>query len=389
MTVTCPSCGKRYRVEDQSSGQRLACRVCGGAIDVPVFSTANPFVTGASMQVRELEYSPTEADQQVEIAGAETIDRVVPWVMLAGFLGYVILSASSSIPPPKSTGPNAHAYGAGYAIGRALGMIVMVAGIGAPLCVLGVFIASRIMKFTNRPMLYWRCLAVMATPFATLLVASGFDLHRLPRGPLPWLALLPMFGVLWLMLRLRGGPYAVAAAFVLLCGVGGPIVLAVVIAVPFVLMAGSRGSVASIAPPATGPSRTTVARATPLTGDQMRILRPLVEQQMKRVGAALQAYSAMHAGQYPRTLTHLQTAGLLGASDAKPIGGTGGWLYSSHGLMAPLPAEMVIVHDGAGADLKRTCLFGDGHVESVSLADWPEVNRASVLSVGRGVKGRP
>lgn len=426
VTVDCPTCGKHYRIDAKFAGRRVQCKGCGTAMIVPApaavaapqpVAVAAPPVSalwpppppppvapppyyGTPMPVRALEYGQdVERSQYVSFDGEEWVDRIVPWAVLAAFLGSIIIGSIMSVrglmTRATATG-SPQAFLVGFVVARALGPLFLVFAIWAPLSLLGVFIASRIMKFTNRPLLYWRCAVTMMTPLALIFMLGGIDPRHLRDGPVWWLTLVPMFGVLWLMLRLRLAPFAVAAGFVLVFAIAGPVLLVFLLAIPFV-MAGRSGPRATISPPPTfrtpsvvrplatpgSPSSSSPAISRPAG---VPTNRPVLELQLKQVGAALKSYAVTHGGAYPKSLKDLVADGGLSAADAEPLGASA-WVYNSRGLSDPLPAEFVLVHDVGGNDSQRTCLFGDGRVRTIAMGDWSKYLKDS-NDAARKARGR-
>lgn len=456
--VRCEGCGQAYRLDAQHAGKRMRCKGCGHKITIPAPSAAAdpvdddliplapaaadplpaqvpwarvapatvttptfdldeapappPLPSGAAFPPRApvpvVALEDDGADAYVGISHEAAVDRFLPFAIVGLFLLVLIVLAARGVSQAVTTGRD---YGAsaelvsqavGRAIGFSIGLAAGIAGIATPLCLLGVFVASKVMRFPNRPRLYWRCLAVMCAP--TALAGTFGLLFGIAPGDaaVPWFFGVPVLIVtLWFMLRLRPGPFAATTGFVLLFAVGLP--LAIYLAVLTVAgSAGSNATVATAAPvqvPAPANSRPPVpppgsrerkySPAKPgeaddpeldesrrkLTGQEKYAMQA-VEARMRKVGQAIADYAARHQGKYPNSLGDLANAGLINMNERGESFDRYTYAASSY-MKYPGPERMIVLERQYAGYPRRTVLFGDGRVESIEPARWVQVKEAS------------
>src|SRR5438552_586269 len=122
ISVRCAACNKLYKVDDALAGRKVRCKACGAALAIP-----------------------------------------------------------AAAPNPAAAMTNVSDYAVGRAYGTATGVLfwmTVLLSIGpALLCLLGVFIASRIMRFANRPRLWWKCLGAVTVPWALSFAYNRFSVN--------------------------------------------------------------------------------------------------------------------------------------------------------------------------------------------------------------------
>src|SRR4051812_46368240 len=106
MNVRCEGCGKRYRVKRSLEGKRTKCKGCGAmmvltdeaaAPEVEDLAAWRDLENAASPAPAEMESAPAFSatasaarvarGDYVDLPGEEVIDRVLPWVAVALFVG--------------------------------------------------------------------------------------------------------------------------------------------------------------------------------------------------------------------------------------------------------------------------------------------------------------
>jgi hypothetical protein len=454
----CEGCQKSYKVADQLAGKRMRCKACGHVVTVPAVAPPplpvedddliplaptvaesaprpatrvrippplpqsggppvppplrgrhQPVPAGAPVPALAYGSADTAESAYVTLANEAVLDRFLPFLMVGLFVAFVVALACQGVARTLEVGQEVHASdeavsrGVGYVIGFAIGYVAGVAAIAAPLCLLGVYVASRVMKFPNRARLYWRCLAAVCGPTAlTGFVALALGATTQAAEVVSWVLLVPLlFVVLWLLLRLRPAPFAVTAGFVLLFAVLLPTAFYYAVfgfpqmgananattaarttppppqpSAPAVLPPGSRERKYSIAKPGEEVVNAETERRRPLTIQEKSKLQR-AEAQMRRIAAAIPDYATGHKGMYPDSLAQLVNAGLLTAEEVREDG-SHHYLYAGTGYMKyPAPAKLIIV-ERDGADYPRhTVVFGDGRVESIEPVRWEKVREES------------
>ena len=361
LRVQCKQCGKAFRVEDSWAGKRVRCKTCSAIMVIPIPDPATADVgagiapTPENTAAPELQWDAMAALESaaqvaaapavfdaysmppayheyadapspyITIPGEEHIDRWVPWGAVALFalnlLIVFIASVSGLMKSGSGTNPNAMAVG--VAIGLIIGLGVAICAIAASsgLMVLGVYIGSQIMKFPNHRLLYWRCVAAVCTSAAisSLLHTIGLDISIIR-----WfLAISCGLGVLWVLLRLRLAPFAVAG------GIGATLGLLL----PLGCLFGSQTALASLARKGSAltPAMVTPAGSAPAGPgsnplsalgasifDPRIALRQQSAAKLKMIHSALWLYANDHGNRSPQTLAELVDTEHLPAENLTP-----------------------------------------------------------------------
>jgi hypothetical protein len=98
---------------------------------------------------------------------------------------------------------------------------------------------------------------------------------------------------------------------------------------------------------------------------------------LQKVATAYQQYFKTHGNTYPRNPTELVNSGDLTSADLHPFPG---WSLGSMGRLPSsnaLPADLIVVYLFSPSGTEYAALFGDWHVEKISLAEWPGVRTKS------------
>jgi hypothetical protein len=247
-----------------------------------------------------------------------------------------------------------------------------------------VYVASRIMKFKNRPLLYWKCLAVVCTPWAMSFAFNGFDLNQSLLSTSLYLSVPVMVGVLWLLVRLKAAPFAVAAVFVVGLCVGLPATIGYAVKPRgFVEMQRPDGAGAGTSPAKPMPG-TMEPKALPLpAGSMAAVRRAAAKRRMLEIWGFVGKYAAAHHGRYPATLEEIGQGDLLQFTES---GHQFTFFYhSGGGSTVPLPEKLIVVStvvegETPGVDhYEWLALFGDGQVKSFGANDpmWKAADRES------------
>lgn len=399
----------------------------------PGFAVPAPNFAIPTAQPVTPDYFVERPDAYVRWDGDHQVDRWVPFVVLVGFVlallspigivAYAIAQTPPGTPIPWDK--------LSFLLGQYLKLLaILVPGmVGVPtlLLMLGVYVSSRVMKFALPDRFFLRCLTVICAPVLIQALIMGF---RIAQGDLEmapglwWVVSMTLWlGVLWLMFRLRPAPFSVTLGLAFIFCIGIPIALVLVLALAVGIGVGVMGAQKAVAaragvrppmfssapapptyrvpnlvnglPVPTPPSSLTSSPAqtrpaptfqrppvvTPPTPRPARdpvAERTQVEASLKKIGDALRTYADGHAGQFPRRLDELQSAGLLEAGDLRSPRGSPYILDWNPRLKSPAPPEYVLVHElGLGADGKRSALFGDLHIEAVESSRWGDVMRDS------------
>jgi hypothetical protein len=303
-------------------------------------------------------------DAYVSIPGEDTIDGLLPMASIGVLIVCMVITfirVMSTInemtrgnPPPGT-----YARAIGYLTGTAIGLLIGFFGILAPLCMLGVFIASKIMRFAKAGSFYFRCATVVCAPTSLVIVVNGFGFAE-PTG-LTWTVTLPVFfGVLWLMFRLKPLEYLVTAVSVSVTMLAIPLFL-------LTLLLSAVGIQGGIFAFAKARDRAVVVKSSA---------------NLKQVYMALAIYANEHKGQYPRTLDELTAtggAGLTRDEIRSPIDGQAYGYNYFPGMNNAMPGDYAIAYEqtfstaGTSKEPSRPVLFGDGSVQQVTESQWPRV----------------
>jgi prepilin-type processing-associated H-X9-DG protein len=226
-----------------------------------------------------------------------------------------------------------------------------------PLCLLGVFIASKIMKFETPGSFFWRCAAVVCAPMSLYILLSGFGFAE-PKAVSWVFGLATMLGVLWLMFRLKPLHYLVNASFVLVIMVGLPVLLFVFVLAGLGLTFGGMG----------------------VSAAKHRAMQVHSAANLKQISLALMVYANEHKGQFPPTLDILPRTTNLDPQALRTPDGEGYDYNFFPGINNGMTESYMVVNESV-ADEKGAVngLFLDGHVELLSASQW----EAAQLNNGR------
>ena len=331
-------------------------------------------------------YGTAPVNPFVTLPGEEAIDKYLPWVPVGIFLAMLgvgiyrgiaaINDEATAAKLPNELLMQVIAKFLGFMAGVTVAMI----GVLAPLCLLGVFIASKIMKFTNPHGLYLKCLAVMCTPASLAYACNGFDINREMTAVSWWVSVPAMVGVLWLLMRLRALPFAVTASFAALLSVGLPMMLF------FAIVPHRPGTTPRpLAGPVNSSPRSAAPRPSPNAPQPESIFTSGPTQQqlkgeahLREIAIALDRYTEAHDGNYPVNLEEMAYLGreVLLPSETRLI-----IVYlGTPRLKAPISPKIVLAYCGDAAVGKRSVLFGDGHVETIDMARWGGVFHESMVA---------
>lgn len=428
VTATCESCGKAYRLDDKFAGKRARCRACGGVVNVPALSSAEPargvpvpppptvpeFVPVARPVTPD--YAVERPDAYVRWPGETHVDRYVPLVTFIAF-GLALVAPVAYVTYwvwQRPAGMPIRWDLVGYSLGVYLKMLAVLvpALVGVPtlLLMLGVYVSSRVAKFQLPDRFFVRCLTVVCAPILIQMLVMAAPMAQgyvEAVTPLLWVVSMTLWlGVLWLMFRLRPAPFSATVGFALVFCVGIPVALVLVLALAVGIGVGAGRStmtanaarspvkvmpgfaMPTTAPPPFAPVTPPPSAIRPWTpptsppaapGPRDPVAdRAQAEASLQKIGDALKKYADDHAGAYPRHLDELSAAGLIDAADLRSPKGSP-FVYSwNPRLSAPLPPQYLLAHElSPGADGKRAVLYGDGRVESVESSRWSEVMRDS------------
>jgi hypothetical protein len=137
------------------------------------YAPAAPVAGPDGSNVWSLQYWRSQADPYVSIPGDKLIDTLVPWVPIGVALIFCIMSLVHAASSAGGGESGETSIALTKASSMVIGMALALAGMSAPLFLLGVFLASRIMKFQNRRLLYFKCLAAACTPVAVSFLLNG------------------------------------------------------------------------------------------------------------------------------------------------------------------------------------------------------------------------
>jgi hypothetical protein len=295
----------------------------------------------------------------ISIAGEDTIDGLLPMASIGILIIFLVITFIRTMSAAGHAAPEeVQAQAKGFAFGILLGayaiLLLIIFGIFSPLCMLGVFIASKIMNFERPGSFYLRCAAVICAPISLGIVVNGFGFAD-PTA-LSWVVTLPvMLGVLWLMFRLKPIPYLVSAAFSLICAVGIPVML-------ILLLAMSLGGLGVFN--ALGNARNTAVQVKSAS-------------HLKQIGMAMMLFANEHKGAYPRSLDELTSVeGFDRASLVSPLG-TQPYVYNYFaGLSSSMTESYLLAYDPNLPPSGVTqALFMDGHVEQLTSAQFEQAKQ--------------
>lgn len=320
-----------------------------------------PAAYSPSLSVRSPGASPAPfrsgpINAYISIAGEDTIDGLIPMASIGILFIFLIITFIRTMNAASHAVPEA-AQGnvAGFAFGVLLGVyavfLLVIFGVFSPLCMLGVFIASKILNFERPGSFYLRCAAVICAPISLGIVANGFGFSE-PTA-VSWIVMVPvMLGVLWLMFRLKPIPYLVSAVFSLICAVGIPVML-------IMLLAMSLGGLGVFS--ALGHARNTA-------------LQVKSAQHLKQIGMAVMLFANDHRGGYPHSLDELTSVeGFDRAALTSPMGPDPYTYNYFPGLNSSMGQTYLLAFDpNAPASGTIPALFMDGHIEQLTGAQLAE-----------------
>jgi hypothetical protein len=323
-----------------------------------------PAAYSPSLKVRAPGESPARfrsgpINAYISIAGEDTIDGLVPMASIGILIIFLVITFIRTMSAAGHAAPEeVQAQAKGFAFGLLLGayaiLLLVIFGIFSPLCMLGVFIASKIMNFERPGSFYLRCAAVICAPISLGIVVNGFGFGE-PTA-LSWVVMLPvMLGVLWLMFRLKPIPYLVSAAFSMICAVGIPVMLILLLA----LSLGGLGVFNAL-----GNARNTAVQVKSAS-------------HLKQIGMAIMLYANEHRGVYPRSLEELTSVeGFDRASLTSPLG-TQPYVYNYFArLNSSMTESYLLAYDPNIPPSGVTqALFMDGHVEQLTSAQFEQAKQ--------------
>lgn len=248
-----------------------------------------------------------------------------------------------------------------HTLGRFAGILFVTFGVLAPLCMLGVIIAAKIMKFEAPGSFYMRCAAVACTPISLIIVVNGFGFGE--PTPIGGIVALPvMLGVLWLMFRLRILSYLVNAGFVLVC-------LVIIPSVIGMMLHRSTGfSFAGMDSFNSGnSSNSRNSRSDDTKSDQSLA-------NLRLIGQSLQMYAQENKGTYPKTLDELPKTEQLDPNALRSPLGPKAYVYTFQpGTGQKMSGDYLVAYD-PNTDEKHAvpALFGDGHAERITRVDFAQ-----------------
>jgi hypothetical protein len=309
------------------------------------------------------DYSPRSwRGAYISLPHEDAIDAYVPVATIGILLVFVvimfirIMSAANGMSeffPPGFVGKVF-----ANTLGRFAGMLGATFGILAPLCMLGVIIAAKIMKFETPGGFYMRCAAVACTPISLIIVVNGFGFGE--PTPISGIVALPvMLGVLWLMFRLRILSYLVNAGCVLVFLVVIPSVIGMML---------HRSTGFSFAGMDTFNSRSS-------RSDDTQSDKSLAN--LRLIGQSLQMYSDQNKGAYPKTLDVLPKSAQLDPNALRSPLGPKAYVYTVEpGTRQQMSGEYIVAYD-PNTDEKHAvpALFGDGHAERITRVDFTQRNQ--------------
>lgn len=407
--VRCPGCGKMYEVRDELAGKKGRCTDCGSIMPIP--RPAAPEPTGIDafdldglgeleraapavpppMPARAVATAPAPAERRasrranageseaagpcVPVPGEEQIDRWVPLVLIILLAGYFVRIGWQTISQARATAQarGISAYDTGKAIGELTGNILKIAAIIpailAPLCLLGLFIASRVLKNKLPSAAYRKSLAVMSLIIVLPFAYNGFDAGK-PLWTVSWyVTVTAMVGVLWLLVRQRLVPFAVSLGC-LAVTVGPPIygvywLIDPTLRTPKVELSVQTERNPSVRPragmPAPRVQNSSAARTPSRTAAEWT-------QAFEKLAAAVKGHQASHDGRLPAKVRELVDAGLLGKSDVSEDSGHSPIHYRNLSWASPPFPSALILADVVGGDHRFTILYADLRIETVDLS---------------------
>ncbi len=441
--VRCPGCGKTYQIRDELAGKTGRCKGCGSIIKVPLADDPGPVDLGA-LDLKEpaeaehrlpeaipapppipraprVRVEPAEEEARspyLEWPGLERLERWATWIPIVIVAGFLILMIVRTFRLGSGLADafGATAYGRGRlygelakTLGKELGKIVGVVVLGmAPLCMLGIVGAAKILKVRPTSSLYLKSLAIACVTLAVPLVYNEFNVFG-TLVSVEWYVTVPiMLGLLWVLVRQRPAPFAVTggAVFVTLCVPYIALHMWLSSRLPVVYWTSdqppSSGGAVTRAPagpqnpppnrmrqpreavpaPSPGPgsaqgSRDATGRAPAGPRNPvMRRTRAEWEELLKKVGVAATKHADTHDGQLPASVRDMVDAGLLEREDGA-IAPMIVWTYR-RGTKPPYPKELILAYDMDSHDGKRTMLFADGQVLTVTIAEFHNHIRKSM-----------
>lgn len=293
----------------------------------------------------------------VSIPNEDGIDGFVPMISIGVLVLFLVITLFRGMSAATSADVGSKGAAAGVAFGILLGaftvLLIVIFGILATLCMLGVFIASKIMKFERPGSFYLRCCAVVCAPISLGIVVNGFGFAE--PSAVSWMVQVPVFyGVLWLMFRLRPLPYLITAVFVTVCVVGIPFIVLFLIAsalnISFSGLAGAKQNAEMLK-----------------TSSNLRM-----------VGNALMLYANENKGKLPASLEVLRNTTSISSEQLRSTRGVPFQYQYFPGLMDGTGAEYIVALDPVPWQKgQRICLFGDGRVEVLTPAEFDRAMQRS------------
>ncbi len=312
---------------------------------------------------------------------------------------------------------NVQAAAIGLMIGMLSGFFVVLPALLAGVCVLGVWIASKLIGFKNRPGLIWKAAAVVCAPVAVTVAMHGFQIDS-PEQCLPplWVAAVVLPVMLWLVLRMRPWEFTVTAVIVMALYIGPPAVIwAVLVQFPArmppnitvtralsppapVFTWSSAGAVAPgsafISPtgppnfppvfPPTGPPGSAFRYApTAITASDETRDRA----ELQRIGEAIKTFIDSDPGKaLPHRIEELVERGLLKQSEINDTNGVTRFSIEAIGTGPPFNADSILANGPltqAGPTPAYLVLFGDGRIEWVRLGEYARLRMNSMHAAHR------
>lgn len=292
----------------------------------------------------------------VSIPNEDGIDGFVPMISIGVLVLFLVITFFRGMSAATSADVGSKGAAAGMAFGMLLGaftvLLIIIFGIMATLCMLGVFIASKIMKFERPGSFYLRCCAVVCAPISLGIVVNGFGFAE--PSAVSWMVQVPVFyGVLWLMFRLRPLPYLITAVFVTVCVVGIPFIIVFLIASALNISFSGLGSVQS--------SRSLSAQLK--TGGNLKVVQWGMFMHLQE-----------NRGKFPASLEVLTESGEVKKTDILSARGEPFRYEYFEGMDQVVRYDYMLAYDPTpwGKKNERVCLFVDGRVENLDPAAFDE-----------------
>jgi hypothetical protein len=415
--VRCPGCGKMYEVRDSLAGKKGRCTDCGSIMPIP--TPAAPHLAGvdpldldglgeleltataggASMMGVHPSAAPTAAAPAaapaaaaagsraaqragrsqaggasgpcIELPGGEHIDRWVPVVLITLLMGFFsILSVhgvGGTLAAARSMGKSSYdtAVMVGEVMLLLLGLVVLIPAISALLCLLGLFISSRLLKMKLTSFGYRKSLAVTSLFIVLPLARNGFNMGG-SQMSVPWYIMgVAMVGLLWLLLRHRLVPFAVTLGCVAI-PLGVPIYVQYQLTRPMPPAPAPKISTPTPpSPPRPSPFAVAGGKIERLTSPKPRLQSAEWAQRLERLAAAMKQHQSSHDGRLPATITELVGAGLL--EDPEVIAGAD-WLviqfWDLSWARPPFPSALILAEVHA-EDGRYAILYADLRIETI------------------------